>query len=200
MVSGTVGPPSRGVKQQAMSAIMARPDSTNVMNRVPDSRGAKPGPEADKAPLVFVSYAHEDEKFLKDELLPFLQQLEDLGHVELWHDRNIGVGEDWYAEIADRLDQARVAVLLLSQHFLASKFCRHEEVPVLLQRARAGKLALLPLLRNHCNYEIEPWLKRLQLRPQDAKPLSTMSKAQRSQALKAFAKETLSATRPEYQS
>ena len=163
------------------------------------ARPAARGAEHDKAPLVFVSYAHEDEAFLKDELLPFLQQLEELGHVELWHDRNIGVGEDWYAEIADRLDQARVAVLLLSQPFLASKFCRHEEVPVLLQRARAGRLALLPLLVDHCFYEIEPWLKRLQIRPQDATPLSTMSKAQRSEALKVFAKETLAATRPGYE-
>lgn len=160
----------------------------------PAARGA----ERQKAPLVFVSYAHEDENFLKGELLPFLRQLEELGHVELWHDRNIGVGEDWYAQIADRLDQAQVAVLLLSQPFLASKFCRHEEVPVLLQRARAGKLAILPLLVDHCFYEIEPWLKRLQIRPQYATPLSTMTAAQRSEALKAFAKETFAATRPDY--
>ncbi|HMH51131.1 MAG TPA: toll/interleukin-1 receptor domain-containing protein [Candidatus Acidoferrum sp.] len=169
------------------------------MNHVPDSRGPKRGPEADRAPLVFVSYAHEDEKFLKDELLPFLQQLEELGHVELWHDRNIGVGEDWYAEISDKLDQARVAVLLLSQPFLASKFCRHEEVPVLLQRARAGRLTLQPLLLDHCLYELEPWLKRLQIRPKDTIPLSMMSKAQRSETLKAFARETLAATRPGYE-
>ena len=47
------------------------------------ARSAARGAEREKAPLVFVSYAHEDEKFLKGELLPFLQQLEELGHVEL---------------------------------------------------------------------------------------------------------------------
>ena len=89
-------------------------------------------------------------------------------------------------------------MLLLSQPFLASKFCRYEEVPVLLQRARAGKLALLPLLRDHCNYEIEPWLKRLQIRPQGARALSAMRKAQRSEALTAFAEEVRAATKPGY--
>ena len=63
----------------------------------------------------------------------------------------IGVGEDWYAEIAERLDEAQVAILLVTQNFLASPFCVHEEVPVLLQRARRGELHLLPLFAKPCN-------------------------------------------------
>jgi len=95
--------------------------------------------------LVFVSYAHVDKEFLDKELMPFLKQLELGEQIELWHDRLIGTGENWYAEIADRLDHAKVAILLITPAFLGSKFCQREEVPVLLQRARRGNLRVLPL-------------------------------------------------------
>lgn len=57
-------------------------------------------------PSVFVSYSHEDEKRL-EELLPYLEQLELNEHVALWHDRLMGVGEDWYRESEERLSRPR---------------------------------------------------------------------------------------------
>ncbi len=99
----------------------------------------------DDKKLVFVSYAHADKEFIDRELMPFLRQLELGEQIELWHDQLIGTGENWYAEIADRLDHAKVAILLITPAFLGSKFCQHEEVPVLLQRARRGELRVLPV-------------------------------------------------------
>ena len=102
--------------------------------------------------LVFVSYAHKDREFLDEELMPFLRQLELGEQIELWHDRLIGTGDNWYAEIADRLDQAKVAILLITPPFLGSKFCLHEEVPVLrsghqvleqVQRSQVGPLQIV---------------------------------------------------------
>ena len=108
--------------------------------------------------------------------MPFLDQLELNETIELWHDRLIGVGQGWYAEIADKLDNARIAILFITQEFLASRFCKLEEVPVLLQRARSGKLHLLPLLvAAACNWESEPWLKRLQMWPPDTRPLTVIN-------------------------
>ena len=145
-----------------------------------------PAPSEDNK-LVFVSYAHANEALLKRELMPFLNHLELGGKIELWHDRLIGVGEDWYAEIADKLDHARVAILFITQEFLASRFCQLEEVPVLLQHARSGKLHLLPLLAKPCNWQSEPWLKRLQMWPADAKALTRFKKPDRDQTLTDFA-------------
>ncbi len=113
--------------------------------------------------LVFVSYAHADEDFLKKELMPFLKTLVRREQIELWSDRLIGVGDDWYAEITVRLDQAKVAILLVTEPFLASDFCQLEEIPVLLQRARRGDLKLLPVLVEPCTWKEEPWLRRLQM-------------------------------------
>ena len=82
-------------------------------------------------PTVFVSYCHKDKKYL-DEVLPFLEHLELREHIRLWHDRLLGVGEDWYRQLEDQMRDAKVAILLITQNFLASKFCQLEEVPILL--------------------------------------------------------------------
>ena len=113
--------------------------------------------------LVFVSYAHEDKEFLKKELMPFLRQLKLGEQIELWLDQLIGTGDNWYAEIADRLDHAKVAILLITPAFLGSKFCLHEEVPILLQRARRGELQVLPLFAKPSLWDNEPWLRRAQM-------------------------------------
>jgi tetratricopeptide (TPR) repeat protein len=141
--------------------------------------------------LVFVSYSHKDRALLDKEVVPFLAQLKLGEQIELWDDRLIGVGEDWYAQIADQLDKASVAILLVTQNFLASRFCLHEEVPVLLQRARRGELHLLPLLAQSCNWKNERWLARSQMWPRDAKALNLHSKAKRQAVLAEFAELVL---------
>lgn len=117
-------------------------------------------------PTVFVSYSHKDKKHL-DSVLPFLEGLELNERIELWHDRLIGVGEDWYRQLEGEMHDAKVAILLVTQNFLASRFCKFEEIPVLLQRQREGRLAVLPVLLEPCLWEEEPWLKRLQMIPTD---------------------------------
>jgi len=143
--------------------------------------------------LVFVSYAQEDREFLEGELLPFLRQYELGEQIEVWEDRLIGVGEDWYGEIAHRLDRAKVAILLVTQHFLASRFCLHEEVPVLLQRARRGKLHLFPLFVEPCNWEHERWLARVQMWPGGKRSLRQHKPVRRKELLTEFARRVLAA-------
>jgi tetratricopeptide (TPR) repeat protein len=142
--------------------------------------------------LVFVSYAHEDRRFLDDELLPFLRHLELGEQIELWNDRLIGVGEDWYGEISNKLDQANLAILLVTQNFLASSFCLHEEIPVLLQRARRRELHILPLLVKPCNWMNERWLARAQMWP-GSKALTEHALPRRQRLLADFAPKVLAA-------
>ena len=143
--------------------------------------------------LVFVSYAHKDKAFLDNEVLPFLGYLELRELIRLWDDRLIGTGDDWYTEIADKLDQAKVAVLLITPNFLASKFCLYEELPVLLQRARRGELRVLPLYADPCFWENEHWLRRTQMWPTDGKALSQRRPPTRKALLSEFARIILEA-------
>jgi hypothetical protein len=53
-------------------------------------------------PTVFISYSHKDEEW-KDRLVTHLGVLQSQGLLDLWDDRRIGAGEDWYQEIQTSL-------------------------------------------------------------------------------------------------
>lgn len=76
---------------------------------------------------VFVSYSHADQKWL-EKLRLFLKPLEQQGLIRIWDDREIQVGSTWLAEIQKSLQSARFAILLVTQHFLASDFIQQEEL------------------------------------------------------------------------
>lgn len=98
------------------------------------------------SPRVFVSYSHRDRdaKALQ-QLQRFLTPLERDGVVSVWADTELKGGDDWKQEIFQALADATVAVLLISQDFLASDFVTREEMPRILQREAEGRLTVLPV-------------------------------------------------------
>jgi len=126
----------------------------------------------DKPPIVFVSYSHKDEAW-KNALLPQLRNLEKLGTLEVWNDRDIKAGVDWYAEIKDVLSRTKVAICLISSNFLSSSFCLDEEVAYLLQARNRGDLEIIPVLVEDCVWQPHRWLKRLQMFPRDGQNVTT---------------------------
>jgi len=95
-------------------------------------------------PKVFVSYSHKDEKAL-EQLQRYLHPLERDGLFTAWADTRLQGGDDWKKEIDQALAEASVAVLLISQDFLNSKFITEEEVPRVLAREAVGKMTVLPV-------------------------------------------------------
>lgn len=91
---------------------------------------------------VFVSYASEDRRW-KDKLLfkPLLRMT--YRRTELWADDEVRAGEVWDHRIQAALASARVAVLLVSQHFLDSGYIREKELPYILEHARAGDVTIV---------------------------------------------------------
>jgi len=68
-----------------------------------------------------------------------LAPLEDAGLVDAWDDQRIPVGAQWRDEIAEAIDAARVAVLLVSKDFLASRFIKTANFrPCCMQRGQTG--------------------------------------------------------------
>jgi tetratricopeptide (TPR) repeat protein len=147
-------------------------------------------------PLVFISYSHADKRWLA-KLRPFLKQLERHGKLEAWADTSLPTGSSWYEELGERMRNARAAILLVTQNFLASDFCSREEVPVLLQQSRRGRLTLFPVLLDHCNYEAERWLKRIQMRTWDGAPIRT-ARQNYTSAFTSLAQELERAVMPDY--
>ena len=103
-------------------------------------------------PSVFVSYSHRDEIW-KDRLKPHLQMLEQAGRLTIWDDRDIDAGATWYDEIKDAMEEAEVAVCLISADYLASDFCVKEEIPYLLERRKSDGMLLLPILIRPCAWK-----------------------------------------------
>lgn len=121
---------------------------------------------------LFVSYAHKNDEDIKDRLLVHLDPSVGSGLIELWEDRAILVGAKWRDEIGKAMDWADGAIFLVSADFLASDFCKNVEVPTFLQRYQEDEhVLLIYVLVNHCDWELKPYIKELQILPPKAKPI-----------------------------
>src|SRR5882724_11348370 len=89
-------------------------------------------------PSIFISYSHKDEAW-KDRLLTHLTPLVAAGRVEVWNDRRIRPGSEWFTEIENAMNTAAVAICLISRNYLQSSFCTQYEVAPLLPANRAEK-------------------------------------------------------------
>ena len=122
-------------------------------------------------PIVFISYCHKDEDW-KNRMVSHLGVLQSEGHLDIWDDRRIEAGLDWYPEIQKAIDTSSVAILLISADFLTSKFIRSEEVPRLLERREKEGLRIFPVIIKPCAWQHVQWLTRIQARPKDGRPIS----------------------------
>ncbi len=101
---------------------------------------------------IFVSYSHENRDALQ-QLERFLKPLERDGLINSWSDKVIALGEDWKAQIHAAIDAASIAILFISQDFLASDFIYQEELPRILARANNGELTVIPIFLSPADIE-----------------------------------------------
>ncbi len=139
-------------------------------------------------PTVFISYSHEDEEW-KDRLVTQLGVLQKAGLLAIWEDRKIGAGDDWHQEIEDALNAANIAILMVSANFLTSDFILNEEVPHLLECRQKEGVRIIPLIVKPCAWKSIKWLKPINARPKDGRPLSGGSDYQIDADLTALAEE-----------
>jgi formylglycine-generating enzyme required for sulfatase activity len=110
---------------------------------------------------LFVSYSHQDAKYLADDsLLGYLKGLEK-EEVSFWTDRHIGAGELWDEVIKDNLQDAQIALVLVSQAFLDSPYCQNVEIQSLL----AQQVHLIPVILSACEWQHHEWLSSRQFLP-----------------------------------
>ena len=143
---------------------------------------------ASPRPIVFISYSHKDENE-KNELLSHIAILEKENLIDVWVDDRINAGGDWETEIELAIQQARVAILLITANFLNSAFILGKEVPSLLDRRQREGLIVYPVIAKPCAWDRIEWLKKINVRPKNGAPVWREGGCYADEELAAIARE-----------
>jgi hypothetical protein len=110
----------------------------------------------------FISYSH-DNHVMRDRLLDQLAETEARGHASFWADRNVTAGSIWSQEIADRINNAVVFLMLVSPAFTRSTNIRKVEWPLIRDGAAASRGLVVPVQLRPC--ELPLYLEDIQAVP-----------------------------------
>jgi len=108
-------------------------------------------------------------------LLTHLTPLVAAGRVEVWNDRRIRPGSEWFTEIENAMNTAAVAICLVFRNYLQSSFCTQYKVAPLRERRERHGLLFVPVLISTCSWDTVHWLKPIQMIPRDGKTLESDS-------------------------
>ena len=133
---------------------------------------------------VFLSYSRKDRKWV-NQLLETFKPLIRKRNTSFWSDTKIIPGMDWHEEIKSSLDRSQVVILLISANYLTSKLVE-EELSLILERSRKGKLDIFPVvispgLAQHPN--LKNSIQEYKLINSFAEPLSTLPKHKQDEIL-----------------
>jgi hypothetical protein len=104
---------------------------------------------------VFISYSRKDKVWL-DRLQTMLKPLARNGAISVWAETTMQPGDRWKEELQKALASAKVAVLLVSDNFLASDFIAREELTPLLAAAAEEGVRILWIYVSACLYDATP--------------------------------------------
>jgi hypothetical protein len=110
-----------------------------------------------------------------DRLLVHLRPLERHSKIECWSDKRIRPGDKWRQEIRENIENAAVAVLLVSADFLASEFIVNHELPPLLIKAEASGTRIIPVIVKPCGFVRDESLQNFQCVNDPKQPLLGLS-------------------------
>jgi serine/threonine protein kinase/O-acetyl-ADP-ribose deacetylase (regulator of RNase III) len=114
---------------------------------------------------------HENDARYCDELAKHLRFAERSQQVELWNRRRVQAGQDVRRVVDEKLEQASLIVVLMSVDLLDCDYCWGVEVSAALQRHRAGRARVIPVIVRACDWRA--CFAELQQVPASGSPLVT---------------------------
>jgi hypothetical protein len=119
---------------------------------------------------AFISYSHADEKAL-ERLHKHLAMLTRDEVLNAWSDHQIRAGDKLAAKVDVSLEGSQLFIALLSPDYLASNYCYEKEFQHAQQLAAAGKIKIIPVILEPCDWLASPFREYMAL-PKDGKPIS----------------------------
>jgi len=121
---------------------------------------------------IFVSYSHHDASYLADDsLLGYVRGLEHDG-ARFWWDRSVQAGDVWDDTIRAKLLEADLALVLVSQWLIDSRYVRDVELRMLLERVKREGLVIVPIILSACDWQRYGWLSVREHLPEGDKTLA----------------------------
>jgi len=164
----------------------------NAQNAGPSGSMARLEPRGSRLE-IFISYSHADKEWLR-RLHAYLKPLAEADGISIWDDTEILPSSVWRNEIEQAIRRATVAVLLVTQEFLASEEIRKYEFEPLLQAAESSGLPLLWIAVSPCTYKQTP-LSKYQAANEPENPLASLGAAARKGQLVGISEKIIAAVR-----
>ncbi len=180
-------------KQQRIQALErelnggAAPAPVNIpANPAPVVNPVPAQPAADRV-IVFISHKNAKlENDILNELNRYMKgEIERAGGI-VWFDRVMEWGTSWDREIKQKLEQADIALLFISQGFLDSQYINDFEIPAFMRRRESEGLQVLPLIIEHSTWKMHDWIRDMLVLPdqlEDPKTVKAYRNADRADEL-----------------
>ena len=119
---------------------------------------------------LFISYSHPDEVFVET-FIRFMVPLCENNNVNVWYDRNITAGDDFWERIDEHLIDRDIVCLFISSHYLASNACKEEMKRAYEMKEKRG-ISVVPIILSPCMWLENKNIKKHLALPTDGTPVS----------------------------
>jgi hypothetical protein len=122
---------------------------------------------------VFISYSHKDQEWF-NKLQLMLAPVEAFHGIKVWDDKEIMPGTYWHNAISNALSQTRLAICLVSKHFINSSYINTNELKYFMEEAAKQKVRIFPIAISRIIDHENPF-KEIQFVNDPATPLDELS-------------------------
>jgi hypothetical protein len=102
---------------------------------------------------IFISYSQDDALWLSA-VKKHLSILEHKYQLVVWDDTRIRVGSRWQDEIEKAIKKCKIAILLVSNNFLSSRFIAKNELPKILNASKREGVTIINVIIDTCAFEL----------------------------------------------
>ncbi len=118
---------------------------------------------------LFISYSHSDGTHI-EAFRRFIQPICDNGILDIWYDREINAGDDFWNRIDEHLAERDIVCLFISSYYLSSSACKEEMKRAFEMKQNHG-ISVIPIILSRCMWLENDKLKKSLALPTDGKPV-----------------------------